>query len=192
MTKMLKSLLTAVLLAAASFSAHAAPANLSHAPVDLTQDLVDYSSSDLFGSFTLAAGQQAGSGNNFFSDKFNFTLTGSTDLVGLATSLKPSVNSGLTLTGFSLNNASGVVFRGALDLVNYTAQDQAWVLSTNQTPLSAGAYFLQINGFVASPSGGSYSGNIAVSAVPEPETYGMYLLGLGVAGLVLRRRKPGA
>lgn len=189
MNKMLKSLLTAIVLAAASVSAHAASANLSHAPVDLTQDLLDYSSSDLFGSFTLAAGQLAGAGNNFFSDKFNFTLSGSSDFTGLATSLKPSLNSGLTLTGFSLNNASGVVLHGMLDLVNYSAQDQAWVLASNQTPLLAGTYFLQIDGYVASPAGGSYSGNIAVSAVPEPETYGMYLLGLGVAGLVLRRRK---
>ena len=178
-----------VVLSAASLGAHAAPVDLSHAPVDLTQDLIDYSSGELFASFRLGGGQLAGAGNNFFSDKFLFTLTGAHDFSGLATSLKPSANSGLTLTGFSLSNASGVVLHGALDLLNFTAQDQAWSLQSGLTPLAAVNYFLQIDGYVASPTGGSYSGILAVTPVPEPETYGMLLAGLGVLGFLARRRK---
>lgn len=188
MKTILKSLLLTVALLASSLSAHAAPVDLSHAPVDLTDDLNDYWGSNLFGSFTLGAGQQAGVENNFFSDKFIFTLTGSNDFTGLATSLKPSVNSGLTLTGFNLRNASGVVLQGTLDLVNFTAQDQAWTLSS-AVPLSAGNYFLEVNGYVASATGGSYSGNVAINPVPEPETYAMLLAGFGLLGFVARRRK---
>ncbi len=188
MKKFLKSLFVAALFAGSSLAAHAASADLSHAAVDLTQDLLDYSSSELLGSFSLAPGQLAGAGNNFFSDKFTFSVTGLNDLSALATSLKPSLHSGLTLTGFSLGNASGILFHGALDLVNYTAQDQAWSLASGATPLAAGNYFLQIDGYVAAPTGGSYSGILAVTPVPEPDTYGMLLAGLGLLGLLARRR----
>ncbi|MBG6220162.1 MULTISPECIES: FxDxF family PEP-CTERM protein [unclassified Janthinobacterium] len=189
MKKFLKSLFVAAMFAGSSLAAHAAPVDISHATVDLTQDLLDYSSSDLLGSFSLAPGQLAGAGNNFFSDKFTFSVQGLNDLSALATSLKPSANSGLTLTGFSLRNANGILFKGALDLINFTAKDQAWSLQSGSMPLAAGSYFLQIDGYVASPAGGSYSGILAVTPVPEPETYGMLLVGLGLVGFMARRRK---
>jgi hypothetical protein len=34
-----------------------------------------------------------------------------------------------------------------------------------------------------------YAGTLSVSAVPEPETYGMMLAGLGLMGFIARRRK---
>ncbi|MGO4381528.1 FxDxF family PEP-CTERM protein [Pseudoduganella sp. RAF19] len=38
-------------------------------------------------------------------------------------------------------------------------------------------------------SGATYSGEVTVSPVPEPATYGMLLAGLGLVGAVARRRK---
>lgn len=35
-----------------------------------------------------------------------------------------------------------------------------------------------------------YSGSLVVTAVPEPETYAMFLAGLGIMGALARRRKP--
>ena len=35
-----------------------------------------------------------------------------------------------------------------------------------------------------------YSGELSVTAVPEPETYALLLAGLGVVGFVARRRRP--
>jgi hypothetical protein len=37
-------------------------------------------------------------------------------------------------------------------------------------------------------AGATYSGEVTVSAVPEPATYGMLLAGLGLVGAVARRR----
>lgn len=39
---------------------------------------------------------------------------------------------------------------------------------------------------------GSYGGNINISPIPEPETYAMLLVGLGLVGFTMRRRKSGS
>jgi len=51
-----------------------------------------------------------------------------------------------------------------------------------------GNYFLKVTGTLGGT--GSYNGNITLAtAVPEPETYGMMAVGLGLMGFVARRRK---
>jgi hypothetical protein len=42
---------------------------------------------------------------------------------------------------------------------------------------------------VIGAGGGAFGGDLAIAAVPEPETYGMLLAGLGVVGFLARRRK---
>jgi hypothetical protein len=54
----------------------------------------------------------------------------------------------------------------------------------------SGTLVLTVMGNVISPSA-SYSGDINVAAVPEPETYGMLLAGLGIVGFLARRRNAG-
>jgi len=53
-------------------------------------------------------------------------------------------------------------------------------------PISAGLHTFTVKGVAL---GGSYSGNIEVTPVPEPETYGLALAGLVCAGFMLRRRQ---
>ncbi len=51
-----------------------------------------------------------------------------------------------------------------------------------------GNYFLKVTGTLGGT--GSYNGNITLATpVPEPETYGMMLAGLGLMGFLARRRR---
>jgi hypothetical protein len=64
----------------------------------------------------------------------------------------------------------------------------------NTTTLSSGTYTLQIRGTVTGAFGGSYAGVLNLSSpvtasnVPETDTYAMLIAGLGVMGLVSRRK----
>ena len=53
--------------------------------------------------------------------------------------------------------------------------------------LKPGSYKLETSG-TAAATGGSYAGTFSVSAVPEPKTYGMLLLGLGLVVVATRRK----
>jgi hypothetical protein len=51
-----------------------------------------------------------------------------------------------------------------------------------------GASPFVLNLFGTAKDGALYSGEVTISAVPEPETYGMLLAGLGLAGFIARRK----
>jgi hypothetical protein len=64
--------------------------------------------------------------------------------------------------------------------------------------LAAGTYTLQYTGTLAKaskvfgltvPTIGSYGAVVNLTPVPEPETYAMMLAGLGLMGIMVRRRK---
>lgn len=58
--------------------------------------------------------------------------------------------------------------------------------SFSQT-LGLGDYHVNVGGTADGLAGGNYTFSIA--AVPEPESYAMFLAGLGIVGLMVRRRK---
>ena len=187
MHKLTQSLILALALAGSSI-AHAAT-DLSAVPKDLTADLASSSSGEIGQTIHLSNAADAGAANNFFIDNYTFTLSGANDLSGLVTSLISAPNSGLIITGFNLLSNNAVLLAGHQNLVDFDASEQAWGFDGSHY-LSAGSYTLQVRGYAADTTAGSYSGNIGIAAaVPEPETIAMLLAGLGLIGVVSRRRK---
>ncbi len=111
-----------------------------------------------------------------FSDVFTFTpaisgLSFSTIISNLFRSSSITFTS-VSINGnpFSLSTLNGVS-GGSSGLVSLTAPLVLSVFGTSTGPV------------------GSYSGNFAIAAIPEPETYAMMLAGLGLVGFMVRRRK---
>jgi hypothetical protein len=65
-----------------------------------------------------------------------------------------------------------------------------WTLSSDN--LAAGDYYVLVSGNLVSDTSASFGGAVMLAPVPEPETYGMMLAGLGVLGFLARRRKAAA
>lgn len=97
---------------------------------------------------------------------------------------------------FSIGNDSGVISQ--LTLVDYAANTGAASQVSKTFNLAAGTYSLIVGGSdynaqfdtTATNFAKSYGlkVDLAVAAVPEPETYAMFMAGLGLMGLVARRR----
>ena len=91
---------------------------------------------------------------------------------------------GIVAFKYGKSGVSNPVFTGSFDGVNFTANGQVQLiavpsLSTHTLVLDAPA-----------ATGAAYAGYFTVTAVPEPETYAMFLAGLGIMGALARRRKP--
>jgi hypothetical protein len=57
--------------------------------------------------------------------------------------------------------------------------------------LGSGSYRLEVSGQAVGTNGGKYNGWLSVTPVPEPESYAMFLAGLGIMGAIARRRRIG-
>ncbi len=166
----LKSLVLALGFAMASISAHAA--------VTKTADL------DLVAGEELYQFNSVGKVGTSFSDYLAISFAGTRDLVaGInATSTKK-----ISFTAFDLLAADMTTVLATGTFGNFGPRLALGGLTSTNI---AGNYFLHIAGI--STGAGTYNGTVSlVSPVPEPETYGMLLAGLGMIGFVARRRKMG-
>jgi len=137
--------------------------------------------------------------NGSFSDTYTFEV--SSGFSGLFSASVSSYYSavintqiwGINITGLSLSGPSPLTGTEYSTSVPGGLGDY-WTLSGD---LAAGSYSLAVSGY-AKPEimeglsfPVSYGGEatLEISAVPEPETYGMMLAGLGLMGFVAARRK---
>lgn len=142
-------------------------------------------------------------GNDFaagqtFTDTFNFTLSELTDITGTASSTYLTIGnwvfSGVDLTSVTLNAVSGTETSLVYNFDGGSNTTNTWKFGASN--LAPGSYSLVVSGIAGIASipdaKASYGGNITfTAAVPEPETYGMLALGLGLVGFAARRRQSG-
>jgi hypothetical protein len=88
----------------------------------------------------------------------------------------------ITFTSADLNGT-------ALQTAAFPVFPMTWNVATLLATPVSGPLVLTIHGISA---GGSYGGdiNVTMAPVPEPTTYGMLLAGVGILGMLARRRKP--
>lgn len=186
----LKSLLLASMILGASVVAQTSHAATS--AVTLQDDGVGGYNAIFGNTFTAA---EIGS---TFSDTFTFTVGYPFDSGASLTSKFTSAAKvkDLEITGYSLNWFNPVT--NALNTISGFNTGGSGVGATdtwelNATGLAAGSYFVQVTGKVLGNAGGSYANDLGVAAaVPEPETYGMLLAGMGVLGFLARRKRKQA
>lgn len=107
-----------------------------------------------------------------FFDTYSFTLSTASTVTSFFTNTLPTT----ALTGsYSLFGTSGLVTTGSL------------TASFTET-LAAGDYAFFVTGSSGAKKG-AYTLTAAVAAVPEPETYALFLAGLGAIGFLAARRR---
>ncbi|HEU4851030.1 MAG TPA: FxDxF family PEP-CTERM protein [Telluria sp.] len=113
-----------------------------------------------------------------FTDTINFSITAG-DLASSANPLN------VMLSGTNVSNIDDLqytLWSGSTSLFTYDGNN-----STNMSmALPAGDYVIKVTGNANGTHGGTYG--MAMSLVPEPETYAMLLAGLGLVGFASRRR----
>ena len=118
-----------------------------------------------------------------FSDVYNFTSPGG------GTSGGTNAVSGY-LTGFN-TIFSNFSLTDTTTSTTLASGSTGWVYSSFSflLPNTTDSYALNVSGSAAPGySGGSYSGNMSITAVPESKTYAMVLLGLCLIGFSARRK----
>jgi len=188
----LKSLVLSALIAGAAAVSQGAAAQA----IDRTVPLA--TAGDGVGGFNAHFGDTftASTVGSTFSDVFTFNIGSPFDAAASVTSsfLNTPQTKDLLITGFSLyryDPGTMAVLGTAIAGINETGfgshPTDSWSLSAYG--LSSGYYALKVDGRVLGTGGGAFGGDLTVSPVPEPATYGMLLAGLGLLGVAATRRR---
>lgn len=95
--------------------------------------------------------------------------------------------SSITLSSGTLSTSFNLIDDDVLGDSSYIAYDKTFNFSALN--LTAGNYTLTVNGRAFSNTNYLGSFSVVATPVPEPETYGLMMLGLGLIGLAASRRK---
>jgi len=193
---MKKSLIAGIVFATATFGSSAVMAQTTPTTIGNTPQVLDLTDGSGFFGDTFAMNNNGAT----FADHFTFSVTGTTGMNfdAIVSSISRSADTGLDFTGLSLYRVGGGTGTGGtagdtLITTGTSLQSGAidvWTLSSDN--LAAGDYYVLVSGNLVSDSAGSFGGAVMMAPVPEPETYGMMLAGLGVLGFLARRRKQAA
>ena len=133
------------------------------------------------GAETTIGFTEAGLANPTFTEYLTFT----NELAGVYALTLDTSSRGIDFTSAVLSGPGGPY---DLDEKFDNGISEFWELSS--LFLDAGTYTLTIMG--DNRSTGSLGGTVTINAVPEPGTWAMMLLGFGVAGVAMRRRRAPA
>jgi hypothetical protein len=197
---MKKSLIAGIVFATATFGSSAVMAQTTPAAtVGTTPQVLDLTDGSGFFGDTFAMNNNGAT----FADHFTFSVTGTTtsNFDAIISSISRTADTGLDISGLSLYRVGGGSGTGGTagdTLVSSGSSLQSgevdvWTLSSDS--LAAGDYYVLVSGNLVSDTSASFGGAVMLAPtapVPEPETYGMMLAGLGVLGFLARRRKAAA
>jgi hypothetical protein len=194
---MKKSLIAGIVFATATFGSSAVMAQTTPAAtIGTTPQVLDLTDGSGFFGDTFAMNNNGAT----FADHFTFSVTGTTssNFDAIISSISRTADTGLDISGLSLYRVGGGTGTGGtlgdtLVSSGTSASSGAmdvWTLSSDN--LAAGSYYVLVSGNLVSDTSASFGGAVMLAPVPEPETYGMMLAGLGVVGFLARRRKAAA
>lgn len=198
----------AVLVLLGALSAGAQAAAVTSKQVDLGALGLPASSLNFGNSFSVSGSTVSSFGGNTFAttDTFYDTYTFTVPTAGFS-SFTASLELGNFLAISNLSSrlysgtpvAAGTVFGGNPALIKPWSANEtntagvaagSGLFNMISVPtLAAGTYTLEVRGQVAGTAGGAYAGVINVAAVPEPSSYLMLGLGLGLMALRIRRQQ---
>jgi hypothetical protein len=193
-----KSLIAGIVFATATFGSSAVMAQTTTPPTVIgnTPQVLDLTDGSGFFGDTFAMNNNGAT----FADHFTFSVNGTTasNFDAIISSISRTADTGLDISGLSLYRVGGGTGTGGTagdTLVSsgtslHSGEMDVWTLSSDN--LAAGDYYVLVSGNLVSDTSASFGGAVMLAPVPEPETYGMMLAGLGVLGFLARRRKQAA
>ncbi|NGZ88596.1 FxDxF family PEP-CTERM protein [Duganella aceris] len=124
-----------------------------------------------------------------FVDRYNFSTVGDVTLGAIVSAFtNPALHDAISISNFQVYNSAGFALIG--DQLATGAADVWSAASTGA--FGAGNYYVLVTGSLLSTAATSYAGTLNITPVPEPETYAMLAVGLGLIGFAGRRRNQKA
>lgn len=129
----------------------------------------------------------------FFTNDYTFNITPSGISAGSLTATFVADKKDVYISAFNIYTEGGKLVSTGINTGSKSDQTKAidtWIMP--ETALAGpGAYYLEVTGQVLGRMGGSYGGEMSVTASPVPEPGALALMGsgLGLIGFMTRRRK---